>query len=166
MSKLTKWTSEPPSPVNYATCHQTTSITSPRQLKSYGLTHQNSGSVPFSTEQYGSWLIYVPPGARRQWRQPLNPAAVAKPLAQRCRITCSKSPKSLEVVDFCWDLPSHIAKHRYLQHFRPKMQLYLAAGGGLQAKVAATVSTDKKRYRWWVAALSCRRNALQSHHTS
>ena len=78
----------------------------------------------------------------------------------------SKSPKSLEVVDFCWDLPSHIAKPRYLQHFRPKMQLYLAAGG-LQAKVVSkAVSTDKKRYRWWVAALSCRRNALQSRYTS
>ena len=52
--------------------------------------------------------------------KPLNPAAVAKPLAERCWILCLRNhSKSL---DFCWDLPVHIAKHRYLYHLRPKYE--------------------------------------------
>ena len=50
-------------------------------------------------------------------------AAVAKPLksrrsgeATRAAVSDHMFTKSLEVADFCWDLPAHIAKRRYLQH--------------------------------------------------
>ena len=75
-----------------------------------------------STEQYDQWLIHITPGGRRQWRQPLNPAAMAKPLAQRCQTTiCHKGGEAPQLPFAAGTLELTSPKPCYLRHFRPNM---------------------------------------------
>ena len=99
--------------------------------------------------------------------EPVNPSATAKPLAQQCQITSRNHIRNhTKPSDFGGSLSARIAKHYYLQHIRPKTQLYLAAGGGYTPKRCKSVSIDKKRVSAEVGSLPCRREALSGHSTS